>query len=64
MMIMNRFCIFQKLKHELSFARSAGQAGHVTQNLVDGEVLLDGRKLNIMVDLISDSIVGCLEHET
>ena len=64
MMLMNRFCILQKQNRELSFARSVSQAGLVKQILVDGEVLVDGRKLSIMINLISDSSVGRPEHET
>jgi hypothetical protein len=55
---------FKKQNRELSFARSVGQAGLVIQNTVDGEVLIDGRKLSVMINLISDSSVGLTEHET
>ena len=58
------FVYFKKQNRELSFARSVGQAGLVKQNLVDGEVLVDGRKLSVMINLINDSSVGRPEHET
>jgi len=32
--------------------------------LLDGEVLVDGRKLSLMIYFISDSSVGRPEHET
>ena len=64
MMLMNRFCILQKQNRELSFARSVSQAGLVKKNLVDNAVLIDGRKLSVMINLISDDSVGRPEHET
>jgi hypothetical protein len=64
MMLMNRFCILQKQNRELSFARSVSQAGLVKKNLVDNAVLIDGRKLSVMINLISDASVGRPEHET
>jgi hypothetical protein len=64
MMLMNRFCILLKQNRELSFARSVSQAGLVTKNLVDDLVLIDGRKLSVMINLISDTSVGRPEHET
>ena len=64
MMLMNRFCILQKQNRELSFARSVSQAGLVKKNLVDDVVLIDGRKLSVMINLISDASVGRPEHET
>jgi hypothetical protein len=56
--------IFKQQNRELSFARSVGQAGLVMQNLVNGQVLIDGRRLYVMINLISDSSVGQPEHET
>jgi len=56
--------ISKKQNRELSFARRVGQAGLVMQNLVDGQVLVDGRRLSVMINLINDSSVGRPEHET
>jgi hypothetical protein len=64
MMLMNRFCIFQKQNRELLFTKNVGQAGLVKQKLVDGEVLVDGQKLHVMINYLSDESVEPLEHET
>jgi hypothetical protein len=43
---------------------SVGKAGHVKKNLIDDEVLIDGRKLFVMINIVSGSVVGRPEHET
>jgi hypothetical protein len=58
MMLMSRFCKFQKQNRELSFASSVGQAGLVKQNLVDGDVPIEGWELSVMINLLSSSNVG------
>jgi len=54
MMLMIRFCKFQKQNRELSYAKSVGQAGHVKRKLVDGLVPVSGRNLFVMVNSVKD----------
>jgi hypothetical protein len=41
-----------------------GQAGLVKRHLGNDEVLVDGRKLLVMINLISGTSVGQREHAT
>lgn len=52
MMLMSRFCKFQKQNRELSYANSVGQAGHVQQKLVDDCVPIGGRNLFVTVNFV------------
>jgi hypothetical protein len=42
--------LLQKQHRGLYYVRSKGQAGHIQQKLIDGEVPIGGRKLSVKVN--------------